>query len=283
MEKLVNIFEIEENNSITENLELEYKLQELEQTIEFAKFRCISTSKIIEELSNYQIDSFVENYFYRLNELKLTAKDCNLLIDSINKLIHKHTNLATKEKIKFENFIKRLIVYLPSHLRHKYFDIFINSTRKSGRKIAYKSICKDLLTKNQINLLLEVYLERREEEALKSIIYSLVKLDLEIIISILEKTDNKYWKARLIQNLIVNEQNEVLQIYSMYPFEFVHAIGRTGNKKYIKMIKELFEENKNDFDFLSIYAYALGKLGSKKELNNLSKYIKTKDKALNYP
>lgn len=64
----------------------------------------------------------------------------------------------------------------------------------------------------------------------------------------------------------------------MYPFEFVHAVGRIGNKKYIKMIKELFEENKNDFKFLSIYAYSLGKLGAKKELNNLSKYIKIKVK-----
>lgn len=282
MEKLVNIFEIEENNLITENFELEYKFKELGQTIEYAKFRCLPTSKLIEELSNYQIDTFVENYFYRLNELKLTVKDCNLLIDSIDKLINKYTNLTTKDKIKFENFIRRLIVYLPSHLRHKYFDIFINSTRKSGRKIAYKSICKDLLTKNQINLLLELYLKKREEEALKTIIYSSVKLDLEIIISILEKTNNKYWKARLIQNLILNEQNEVLEIYSMYPFEFVHAVGRIGNKKYIKVIKELFEENKNDFEFLSIYAYSLGKLCAKKELNNLSKYIKTKVKALNY-
>lgn len=140
-----------------------------------------------------------------------------------------------------------------------------------------------MLTKNQINLLLELYLKKREEEALKTIIYSSVKLDLEIIISILEKTDNKYWKARLIQNLILNEQNEVLKIYSMYPFEFIHAVGRIGNKKYIKVIKELFEENKNDFDFLSIYAYSLGKLCAKKELNNLSKYINTKVKALNCP
>lgn len=206
--------------------------------------------------------------------MKLTVKDCNLLINSIDKLINKYTNLTTKDKIKFENFIRRLIVYLPSHLRHKYFDIFINSTRKSGRKIAYKSICKDLLTKNQINLLCEIYLKKREVEALKPIIYSSVKLDLEIIIHILEKTDDKYWKARLIQNFIINGQNEVLKISSMYPFEFVHAVGRTGNKKYIKVIIELFERNKDNLDFLSIYAYTLGKLKAKKELNVLSKYIK---------
>jgi hypothetical protein len=273
MERLVNIFEIEENNLITENFGLQYKLQELEQTIEYAKFRCLPTSKLIEELSNYQIDTFVENYFYRLNELKLTDKDYYLLINSIDKLIDKHINVTTKDKIKFENFIRRLVVYLPSHLRHKYFDIFINSTRKSGRKIAYKSICKDLLTKNQINLLLELCLKKREEEALKSIIYSSVRLELENIIPILEKTDEEYWKARLIENLIINQQEEVSKIYTMYPFEFVHAVGRISNKKYISMIKELFEKNKNDLEFLSIYAYTLGKLSAKNEIDNLSKYI----------
>ena len=273
MEKLINIFNIEKNNLIETNLELEYSLKQLKHTIDYAKFRCISTSELIQGLSEYQVDTFVENYFSRLNELKLTAKDYTLLISSIDKLINKYTNLTTKDKIKFENFIRRLIVYLPSHLTHKYFDIFINSTRKTGRKIAYKSICNNLLTKTQINLLFELYLDKKEEEALKAIVYSSVRLELENIIPILKKTDEEYWKARLIENLIINQQEEVSKIYTIYPFEFVHAVGRIGNKKYTSMIKELFEKNKNDLEFLSIYAYTLGKLGAKNGLDNLSKYI----------
>ncbi len=116
-------------------------------------------------------------------------------------------------------------------------------------------------------------MDKKEEEALKAIVYSSVRLELENIIPILKKTDEEYWKARLIENLIINQQEEVSKIYTIYPFEFVHAVGRIGNKKYTSMIKELFEKNKNDLEFLSIYAYTLGKLGAKNGLDNLSKYI----------
>lgn len=256
-----------------DDIKLQLVLQQLEQTIEYAKFRCMPTSELIQKLSEYEAGDFTYNYFGRLNEIELSNDDYSLLIYSVDKLISKYKNLPTKDKTKFENFIRRLIVYLPSHLTHKYFDIFINSTRKTGRKIAYTSICNNLLTKTQINLLFELYLDKKEEEALKAIVYSSVRLELENIIPILEKTDEEYWKARLIENLIINQQEEVSKIYTMYPFEFVHAVGRIGNKKYISMIKELFEKNKNDLEFLSIYAYTLGKLSAKNELDNLSKYI----------
>lgn len=281
MEKLVNI-SYEENNDLTplKNLELTYEIQQLEHTIEYAKFRCMPTYKLIQKLSEYKVGDFVDHYFGRLNEIKLSDNDYRLLINSIDTLISKYKNLSTKDKIKFENFIRRLIVYLPSNLTHQYFDIFINSTRKTGRKIAYKSICSELLTKSQINFLLEIYLKKREEEALKVIIYSTVILDLEVVISILEKTDNEYWKARLIENLITNQQKEISKIYLIYPFEFVHAVGRIGNTKYLNMIKELFEKNKNDLEFLSIYAYTLGKIGAEKDLEELSKYINVKFRSL---
>ncbi|MFA6196628.1 MAG: hypothetical protein WC656_08270 [Sulfurimonas sp.] len=259
--------------NIEYDINLELNLKQLEQTIEYAKFRCIPTSELIQKLSEYEAGNFVYDYIGRLNEIKLSNDDYILLIYSIDKLISKYKNLTAKDKTKFENFIRRLIVYLPSHLTHKYFDIFINSTRKTGRKIAYKSICNNLLTRTQINLLFELYLDKKEEEALKAIIYSSVRLELENIILILEKTDKEYWKARLIENFIINQQEEVSKIHTIYPFEFVHAVGRVGNKKYISMIKELFEKNKNDLEFLSIYAYALGKLSAKSELDNLSKYI----------
>lgn len=273
MEKLVNISDKEKNDLTLKNLELTYEIQQLEHTIEFAKFRCIPISKIIHNLSKYKAGDFVDHYLSRLSEVKLTNKEYNQLIESIDKIIDSYSTLSSKEKIKVENFISRLIIYLPSKLRYKYFDIFINCTRKTGRKIAYKAIYENSPNKNKVLLLVSIYLKKREQEALKAIIYSPIKLDLETISLLLEKIDEEYWKARLIENVLRNKQKEISSIYLKYPFEFVHAVGRIGNKEYLNMTKEAFEENKGDLDFLSIYAYTLGKLGAKKELTFLGNYI----------
>lgn len=108
-----------------DDIKLQLELQQLEGTIEYAKFRCIPTSELIQKLSEYEVGDFTYDYFGRLNEIELSNDDYSLLIYSVDKLISKYKNLPTKDKTKFENFIRRLIVYLPSHLTHKYFDIFI--------------------------------------------------------------------------------------------------------------------------------------------------------------
>jgi len=259
--------------NIKDNINLQFEFQKLEQTIEYAKVRCLSTSELIKKLSQYEVGDFIENYLRRLSEINLSSIDYESLLNSIDILINKSKNLLAKDKTKFENLIRRIIVYIPSQFTHKYFDVFINSTRKSGRQIAYKSICNDLITKKQKNSLLKLYLSKKEKESLKVIIFSSFKFDLQNIISILEKIDDKYWKARFIENLIINNQKEIFEIFEKYPFEFIYALGRISKKIHLDIIEKLFEENKSDLEFLSIYAYTLGKLGAKNDLDNLSRYI----------
>lgn len=68
-------------------------------------------------------------------------------------------------------------------------------------------------------------------------------------------------------------RSAALTLAARYPFEFAHAVGRTGDKALRVPLRELLHANSSDLEFLSIYAYALGKIGAKEELQSLKTSI----------
>jgi hypothetical protein len=73
--------------------------------------------------------------------------------------------------------------------------------------------------------------------------------------------------------LLVYQRPAALALASRYPFEFAHAAGRAGDKSLRGPLRVLLSANSNDLEFLSICAYALGKIGAKAELKSLKKFI----------
>ncbi len=69
-----------------------------------------------------------------------------------------------------------------------------------------------------------------------------------------------------------------LLIAKRYPFEFAHAVGRSGDDSLVSYLTDLFPANQDDMEFISIYAFALGKLGAIAELESLECFI-----AVRYP
>jgi hypothetical protein len=64
-----------------------------------------------------------------------------------------------------------------------------------------------------------------------------------------------------------------LLVAEEYPIEFAHAVGRLRDKSLLKSLSALLEANAMNISFLSIYSYALGRLGALDELNRVSQYV----------
>jgi hypothetical protein len=76
-----------------------------------------------------------------------------------------------------------------------------------------------------------------------------------------------------MEALLVHKPFVALALARRYPFEFAHAVGRTGDKSFRDPLCDLLQTNFGDLEFLSIYAYALGKIGAKEELESLKTLI----------
>jgi hypothetical protein len=83
----------------------------------------------------------------------------------------------------------------------------------------------------------------------------------------------KYWRARVLEALLIHDRDTALLVACRFPFEFAHAVGRTQDQSLLEPLLKLFDENSKDIEFLSIYAYALAKLAAKTELESLKRYL----------
>jgi hypothetical protein len=257
-----------------QELQNEMLLFDLARTIEYAQVRCLTKPELIEELSKYQPGDFLDPYLVRLSELELNEIEINELVAAIDSILNDYENYSAKDKGKVESFVARLLDHLPDEHTAKYFDRFINSTRQSGRKIAYRSCINRALSFAESTKLLSAYNMKGELGALKVIITNSQYLSLKQIKNIMGSVEDKYWKARLIEMALKNEIGTSLDFRDEFPFELTHAIGRLSNAKYEDDLRYMFEANKEDIEFLSIYAYALGKICDKTSLKILEKHVK---------
>jgi hypothetical protein len=128
------------------------------------------------------------------------------------------------------------------------------------------------LSPNLLPDLVEVFDQRRDQEVLQLIARNpplVIELDPGFLLSNL---NDQYWKARAIEALLQNDRDAGLRVAEEYPIEFAHAVGRLRDKSLLKPLSALLEPNAMSISFLSIYSYALGRLGALDELERVSQY-----------
>ena len=259
---------------------------ELKRTIAYAHVRCMTTSELIEELAKYPLGDSIDACLSSLAERKLTKTDAIQLGMTIDAVLNNYEHHPAKYKKKIEGFVCKLINHLPAEYTDKYFSKFIGSTRRSGRNIAYRSLFTEdrmaehlrksrrnrALSLEEFTKLFSTYNKKRDSDALKVILINGQYLSLEQVLGIMDSIKDRYWTARLIEAAIANKVGIPSDFRDQFPFELTHAIGRLADKKFKDDLTYMFEANKTDIEFLSIYT--LGKIRDKKGLKILEKYVK---------
>lgn len=256
-----------------QDYEKQIRLHQLEKTIEYANIRCLPSVELIKKISSLDQDDDPAGYIARLLELDLNESELSLLGRAMTELARRSEGAPSTLKRKLDRILLRLVRMLPSELAAHFAAPYLDHRSKDRRFWAYSALRKKLIPQGVAEKLVDIFRRTGDQEALELIARNAVRVtetDPEFLLASIEE---KYWRGRVIEALLIHQRPAALALASRYPFEFAHAAGRVGDRTLGRTLRELWRANSDDPDFLSIYAYALGKIGAKRELQTLKKFI----------
>lgn len=90
---------------------------------------------------------------------------------------------------------------------------------------------------------------------------------------LLESLSDSYWRGRVLEALLQTDRALAYSLAPRFPREFAHAVGRANDSEAADLLEALLAANAQNIDFLALYAYALGRLGRREELDRLAHHI----------
>ena len=238
------------------------RLHELERTVEYAYIRCLSPVEIIKKITDLNQDDDPGGYIARLLELKLKESELSLLARSMTKLARRSEEAPPALKRKLDRVILRLVRILPPEVAAHFAAPYLDHRSKYQRFWAYSALRNKPIPQGMAEKLVNVFRRTGDEEALELIARNgerVLETDSEFLLA---NITEKYWRTRVIESLLIHQRPVALALASRYAFEFAHAAGRVGDRALRRTLRELLRTNCDDPNFLSIYAYALGKIGA---------------------
>ena len=241
------------------------EIPRIKGTLNIARVRCLSFDTLIDQLKNIiEIDNPL--IIDRLCELEFNSSQEKLLTRILNYLSTEGDKLPYKEKVRLDRYIRRLLKHISPAAAAIVAGEYFDHDRKGRRKIAYEVFRHVGLTRELSKRILEIYQKRKDQDYLELIArfpIGILDIDYRYVLAELE---SKYWRARVIQSLLEKKVKDIQIIANKYPFEFVHAVGRTKDPVYLPIILSIFSDNKSDVEFLSIFTLCLGVLGAAEQI-----------------
>jgi len=256
-----------------QDFETKIHLNQLQRTIEYAHLRCLSTIEIINKISDIDEKQDRSSCVTRLLELKLDESELILVERTMTKLAERSQEAPSTLRKKLDRVVLRLARMLPPELAAHFAGPHLDHRSKTRRVWAYSALRNTQIPRGMAEKLVNVFRRTGDQEALELIARNAERVPETDPEFLLANIAEKYWRARVIEGLLVHQRSVALALASRYPFEFAHAVGRTGDNTLRGPLRQLLQANSGDLEFLSIYAYALGKIGAKGELQTLEKFI----------
>ena len=269
---------MDDDESNIESFKTEIFLDKLGRTVRYAKFRCLSPTEIFDRIAGLDLDPEVTDYVYRISELRLTGSNLEHLLGAMKNLANRSESSSSKVRAKIDRILLRLVRLLPTDIGNNFAEPFVDHRLKSRRRWAYSSLRQKPISKIIAVKLANVFKQHGDQDALKLIARNPKRVTDVGGEFLLANINEEYWRARVVEALLDYDRPTALLIAKRYPFEFDHAVGRSGDDSLVSYLTDLFPANQDDMEFISIYAFALGKLGAIAELESLECFI-----AVRYP
>ncbi len=269
---------MDDDESNIESFKTEIFLDKLGRTVRYAKLRCLSPTEIFDRIAGLDLDPEVTDYVYRISELRLTGSNLEHLLGAMKNLANRSESSSSKVRAKIDRILLRLVRLLPTDIGNNFAEPFVDHRLKSRRRWAYSSLRQKPISKIIAVKLANVFKQRGDQDALKLIARNPKRVTDVGGEFLLANINEEYWRARVVEALLDYDRPTALLIAKRYPFEFAHAVGRSGDDSLVSYLTDLFPANQDDMEFISIYAFALGKLGAIAELESLECFI-----AVRYP
>ena len=255
------------------------KLNKVRRTMKLAKLRCKSEKELVDTITSEPISIFNNNpeVIFRLSEMKISKESQDRILELIDKIIIESEQISSKDKPKTDSYLKKLFNFLPEDIRFNYLIEAFNHKRKNRRLIGVTHLKQRSYSNNEVNLLLEKYDECGEQVLLEVLArnYDVDNFTERQTAYILAKLENKYWKCRIIERLLIEREIDkfVKMTLRFFPYESFYAMGRLKDKRILRYIEKYIDDYLDDIDSLGIIIWALGKVGAKSKIVKIERFI----------
>jgi hypothetical protein len=261
--------------------ELELFGLDLDRTIRFARLRCMPRHEVIERaltldtLDPEQLDAFA----FRLTELNLTPAELRFMAASMTEIARKTESASPEVKGMVDKALLRLLRLLPTTLANKFARPYLGNRRKGRRRWAYFTLRGKHISRRTAGTLAKVFRETGD----KAILGTLTRtpecvrlLGASFLIDRFKGKDEAHWRGRVLECLLTYDRGQAIGLAPQFPWEFIYAAGRSGDGSLLPIVQSLFKSNSKTRDFVSIYAWCLGKIGALEEIDVLERFIREK-------
>jgi hypothetical protein len=242
------------------------RISDLKKTLRYARIRCLAFEEILHRLERIWEYPEYSEVIAALGERELSILQEKKLVQVLIGLSQVGDQLDTKNKIKVDRTLARVSKLLSRKAACEVIVPFLDHRRKARRALVYQVLKSVPIPAKIGQKFIDRHKQTGEDELLELVARSpeaTLRVDARYLLS---SISDKYWRARVLATLIGAEPQLAYKFAYVFPYEFVHAIGRVRHKEAINIMKRLFKKHRSDIEFLSIYAWCLGVLGARKDL-----------------
>ncbi|WP_416795502.1 hypothetical protein [Ciceribacter azotifigens] len=248
-------------------------IEEIERTLSLAEVRSLPFDELLNSIEHLPDISNSAEIVFRACEYAPSLNQAYALAESVRRLAESVDGLPSRRKPPYDRAIMRILSRLPAEAAWPVVDPWLEHNRKFRRETAYAILRKTGIDERAGLRLLEVFENTGDQKALELIARNPSATRTLDIRQILPLFEDEYWRMRLVEAVLVDDEPRALILASDFPREFTHAVGRQKQKRLVPNLRSLFDLQSENLDFLSIYAWALGQLGALDEIGRLREHI----------
>jgi hypothetical protein len=152
---------------------------------------------------------------------------------------------------------------------------------QAGRRSAASRVLRGRITRlSEVEQLLTIFKQFGDQTCLELIIRAtdlVPKCDIGFL---LDNTTEEYWRARLIEAIILANDERALLLANKYPRDFIYAAGRARKEFCAKTILRLVKAHAEDVDLVSFSVWSVGQIGKSQYLEQLVQILRRKNPSL---
>jgi hypothetical protein len=214
-------------------------LSELERTLRLAKLRCLSTSELVSKLPLLLESDDRDAVLFAMLERRMSHAHQRHLVEMLKNLAERGETRQPAHRAKLDSAIRQLIRTLPAVLAAPLARRFLDDRRKTRRLIAYSGLRVSGVTTRTARRLVERFRQTGDQHLLELVVRTprvAAAVDPEYVLSVLAE---EYWRARLMEALILYRSQVADSLASKYPREFVRGAARSADVKCLPLLRRL--------------------------------------------
>ncbi|GEM_PF-1274728 len=254
-------------------LHRESQLEKISQTMRMAEVRCLPFEELLVRIEHLWDDDAASEIVYRVCEESFSDNQAQALAVSISRLAAAADQLPSAAKSAVLRSVGRILARLPSRFAAPIAEPWLGHKHKFRRQIAYRVFQRTGVPAESAPQLLVAFQQTGDQECLQLLARNPSAIAAVDSAAVAELMDDEYWRMRVIQSLLVVDKPRGISLSTLYPIEFIRAVGREKDASLLSDVQILFDKNFEDLEFVSIYAWALGQLGAQEELSRVRALI----------